>query len=210
MSNKIVFHEKNKTGIIILNKPKALNALDLEMAESFYSKLNDWKNNKKIKRILIKGEGKAFCAGGDVKSVSLSSKLSNLKKNFFYKEYKLNFAISNFNKDYLSIWNGIVMGGGVGLSIYGNARIATENSKFAMPETAIGFFPDVGASYFLSRLPKNVGLYLGLTGKIITYYEMMFFGISTHFYKNKNIKNMCVRSRLNKINFIKFLLLTLK
>ena len=196
MSNSIIFEEQNETGIVLLNKPKALNALDLEMAELFYDKLNDWKNNKNIKRILIKGEGKAFCAGGDVKSVFLSSNISNLKKKFFYKEYKLNFAISEFDKNYLSIWNGIVMGGGVGLSIYGNARITTENSKFAMPETAIGFFPDVGGSYFLSRMPKNVGVYLGLTGKIITSYEMMFFGISTHFYNSKNIKNV----EMNYIN----------
>ena len=98
MSSSIIFEEQNETGIVLLNKPKALNALDLEMAELFYDKLNDWKNNKNIKRILIKGEGKAFCAGGDVKSVFLSSNISNLKKKFFYKEYKLNFAISEFDK----------------------------------------------------------------------------------------------------------------
>ena len=156
MSNSIIFEEQNETGIVLLNKPKALNALDLEMAESFYDKLNDWKNNKNIKRILIKGEGKAFCAGGDVKSVFLSSGISNLKKEFFKKEYVLNYQISNFTKPYLAIWNGIVMGGGAGLSIYGSSRIATENAKFAMPETAIGFFPDVGASFFLSRIKKNI------------------------------------------------------
>ena len=137
--------------LIYLNRPKALNALDLEMTDLFYKKLNDWKNNIKIKRVLIKGNGRAFCAGGDVKSLFLSSGVSNLKKEFLFKEYTLNYEINKFTKPYLSIWNGIVMGGGVGLSIYGNARIASEKTKFAMPETAIGFFPDVGGSYFLSN-----------------------------------------------------------
>ena len=118
----------------------ALNALNLQMAEAFLEQLIKWQMDKNIQRILLTGEGKAFCAGGDIKSMFLSTKVLNLKKNFLYKEYTLNYAISQFTKPYLSIWNGIVMGGGVGLSIYGNVRIATENSKFAMPETAIGFF----------------------------------------------------------------------
>ena len=190
MTNSIIFQEKNETGIILLNNPKVLNALDLEMAELFFSKLNQWQYNNNIKRVLLKGEGKAFCAGGDVKSMFLSSGVSDLKKIFLFKEYKLNYAISQFTKPYLSIWDGIVMGGGAGLSIYGNARIATENAKFAMPETAIGFFPDVGGSYFLSRIPNNLGLYLGLTGDIIRVKEMIFLGIATHFHYNKNIGNV--------------------
>ncbi len=190
MKNSIIFQEKNETGIILLNNPKVLNALDLEMAELFFSKLNQWQYNNNIKRVLLKGEGKAFCAGGDVKSMFFSSGVSDLKKNFLFTEYKLNYAISQFTKPYLSIWDGIVMGGGAGLSIYGNARIATENAKFAMPETAIGFFPDVGSSYFLSRIPNNLGLYLGLTGDIIGAKEMLFLGLATHFHYSKNIKNV--------------------
>ena len=190
MTNSIIFQEKNETGIILLNNPKVLNALDLEMAELFFSKLNQWQYNNNIKRVLLKGEGKAFCAGGDVKSMFLSSGVSDLKKIFLFTEYKLNYAISQFKKPYLSIWDGIVMGGGAGLSIYGNARIATENAKFAMPETAIGFFPDVGGSYFLSRIPNNLGLYLGLTGDVIEAKEMLFLGIATHFHYSKNIENV--------------------
>ena len=190
MTNSIIFQEKNETGIILLNNPKVLNALDLEMAELFFSKLIQWQYNNNIKRVLLKGEGKAFCAGGDVKSMFLSSGVSDLKKIFLFKEYKLNYAISQFTKPYLSIWDGIVMGGGAGLSIYGNARIATENAKFAMPETAIGFFPDVGGSYFLSRIPNNLGLYLGLTGDIIGAKEMLFLGLATHFHYSKNIGNV--------------------
>ena len=190
MTNSIIFQEKNETGIILLNNPKVLNALNLEMAELFFSKLNQWQNNNNIKRVLVKGEGKAFCAGGDVKSMFFSSGVSDLKKIFLFKEYKLNYAINQFTKPYLSIWDGIVMGGGAGLSIYGNTRIATENAKFAMPETAIGFFPDVGGSYFLSRIPNNLGLYLGLTGDIIGAKEMLFLGLATHFHYSKNIGNV--------------------
>ena len=145
---------------------------------------------KNIKRVLLKGEGKAFCAGGDVKSVFLSSKISDLKKKFFFQEYKLNYAISQFNKPYLSIWNGIVMGGGVGLSIYGSARIATEKTKFAMPETAIGFFPDVGGSYFLTKIIRNVGLYLGLTGQVMNFEEVVFFDLATHYFNSEKIEKV--------------------
>ena len=179
-----------------LNKPKALNALDLEMAEAFLKQLNKWKIDKNIKRVLLTGEGKAFCAGGDIKSMFLSTKISNLKKNFLFKEYTLNYSISQFSKPYLSIWNGIVMGGGVGLSIHGSARIATERSRFAMPETGIGFFPDVGGSYFLSRISKGIGLYLGLTGKVIKAKELIAFGLATHFQLNENIEK-------TKLRFIK-------
>ena len=119
MNNSIIFDLQSETGIINLNRPKALNALDLEMAELFFSKLSQWNKDKKIKRVLLKGEGKAFCAGGDIKSMFLSSGVSDLKKIFLFKEYKLNYAISQFTKPYLSIWNGIVMGGGVGISVYG-------------------------------------------------------------------------------------------
>tara|TARA_B100001123_G_C15317560_1_gene1026687 strand:+ start:299 stop:1309 length:1011 start_codon:yes stop_codon:yes gene_type:complete len=196
LTDSIIFKENNGTGIVILNKPKVLNALDYNMVDLFLKQIKQWQTDKKIKQVLLKGEGKAFCAGGDVKSMVLSSEVSNLKKNFLFTEYKLNYAISQFTKPYLSIWDGVVMGGGAGLSIYGNARIATENAKFAMPETAIGFFPDVGGSYFLSRIPNNVGLYLGLTGDIIETKEMLFLGLATHFQNSKNIENL----ELNYIN----------
>ena len=190
MTDSIIFVEKNETGIIYLNNPKSLNALNLQMVELMHLKLIKWQKKINIKRILLKGEGKAFCAGGDVKSMFLSSDTSNLKKIFLFKEYKLNYLISQFSKPYLSIWDGIVMGGGVGLSVYGNYRIATENSKFAMPETAIGFFPDVGASYFLSRIKNNVGLYLGLTGDVLFAKEMIFLGIATHYYHSEKLNEI--------------------
>ena len=179
---------ENNTGIIKLNRPDALNAINYDMIIIFLNKLLEWEKDKKIKRVMLYGDGKSFCAGGDVKSLFLSSGKNDLKEIFFQKEYLLNHTINEFAKDYLSIWDGIVMGGGVGLSIYGNFRLVSEKSKFAMPETAIGFFPDVGGSYFLSKLNKGIGLYLGLTGKTCNAKDMMDLGLSTHFIPSKYIE----------------------
>ena len=187
---EIKFEIIRSTGVITLNRPQALNALNIDMAEQFSETLNKWSADKNIKRVLLKGEGKHFCAGGDVKKVHLSGNKSNLKKNFFSTEYKLNYEIYNFPKPYMSIWNGVVMGGGVGLSIYGDYRIVTDTTKFAMPETAIGFFPDVGGSYFLSRLKNNVGLLLGLTGYILNANEILSLEIGTHYCPINELDNL--------------------
>ncbi len=186
----IVFSETNQTGIIKLNRPKALNALNLEMAKKFHDKLLEWEEKDNISRVLLIGEGKHFCAGGDVKSLVLAGKENSLKHDFFKIEYKLNYLISQFSKEFLSIWNGVVMGGGVGLSIYGDHRLATDNSKFAMPESAIGFFPDVGGSYFLSNLPGNIGKYIGLTGEVLGLNELIFFGLATRYFKSNKIEDV--------------------
>ena len=186
----IIFSTKGSTGIIKLNRPKTLNALNLSMAEQFAKKLKEWEKNDKIERVLLHGEGNHFCAGGDVKSVHLSGKFSELKREFFSIEYQLNFQIKNFSKPYLSIWKGVVMGGGVGLSIYGDYRIATESTKFAMPETSIGFFPDVGGSFFLSRLDNNIGKYLGLTGELIQSKDLINFGLATNFCPEDKIDKL--------------------
>ena len=187
---EIKFEIIRSTGVITLNRPQALNALNIEMAELFSETLNKWSADKKIKRVLLKGEGNHFCAGGDVKKVHLSGNKSNLKKNFFSTEYKLNYEIYNFPKPYMSIWNGVVMGGGVGLSIYGDYRIVTDTTKFAMPETAIGFFPDVGGSYFLSRLKNNIGLLLGLTGYILNANEILSLELGTHYCPINELDNL--------------------
>jgi len=187
---EIKFEIIKSTGVITLNRPQALNALNIDMGEQFSETLNKWSADKKIKRVLLKGEGKHFCAGGDVKKVHLSGNKSNLKKNFFSTEYKLNYEIYNFPKPYMSIWKGVVMGGGVGLSIYGDYRIVTDTTKFAMPETAIGFFPDVGGSYFLSRLKDNIGLLLGLTGYILNANEILSLELGTHYCPINELDNL--------------------
>ena len=186
----ILFSEIDQTGIIKLNRPKALNALNLEMAKKFYDKLLEWEENNNISRVILYGEGKHFCAGGDVKSLVLAGKKNQLKYDFFKIEYQLNYLLSQFSKEFLSIWNGVVMGGGVGLSIYGDHRLVTDNSKFAMPEASIGFFPDVGGSYFLSNLPGNIGKYVGLTGDVLSVNELIFFGLATHYINLNDIEDV--------------------
>ncbi len=193
---EIIFEEIQNTGIIKLNRPQALNALNMEMAKLFSDKLKEWENNDTIQRVLLHSEGKHFCAGGDVKSLFLTRNENKLKKNFFKTEYKLNYQISQFSKEFLSIWNGVVMGGGVGLSIYGDHRLATESTKFAMPESSIGFFPDVGASFFLSNLPYNIGKYIGLTGTVLETNDLVYLGLATQYFNIEKLATV-------KENYIK-------
>jgi len=204
-SNFIEFSIKSTTGMIKLNRPDSLNALNFDMVNEFYDQLLRWKQDETIKQILLFGHGKGLCAGGDVKSLFLSSNKNNLKKKFFKIEYRLNNAINEFTKPHLSIWDGIVMGGGIGLSIYGNMRLATEKAKFAMPETAIGFFPDVGGSYFLSRLQKGIGLYIGLTGKACNARDLMDLGLATHYFPSNElsptIEKYIEEENLNQSNY---------
>ena len=145
-----------------------------------------------VKGILFMGSGeKAFCAGGDVLQIARSAaeRTSDWNRHWFSSEFLLNYLISTMDKPVISIWNGIVMGGGVGLSIYGSHRIATESTVFAMPETSIGFFPDVGGSYFLSHFVKQpgLGLYLGMTGHRISGYDAVRCGLATHFVEKSKL-----------------------
>lgn len=155
-------------GDILLNRPAALNALTYTMCESLTSRLALWQKDDSIKAVVIRGVGdKAFCAGGDVKSIVKYQDDIALAVDFFRCEYQMNRAIFHFSKPYISFLDGITMGGGAGVSLPGSHKIATERFSFAMPETTIGFFPDVGAGYFLNHCPGKIGIYLGLTGKRI-------------------------------------------
>lgn len=185
-SEDIIFSElsgKNGSiGHILLNRPKALNALTTEMCQAFYTQLTQWQNNKQIKAVIIQGEGeRAFCAGGDIRSLYYNGK-ENVSEalNFFRHEYRMNAAIFHFNKPYIALLDGITMGGGAGVSMHGSHRVATERLVYAMPETGIGFFPDIGAGHFLSRLAERIGIYLGLTGDRINAADAFQFGIVKH------------------------------
>ncbi|CAL7937470.1 unnamed protein product [Xylocopa violacea] len=163
----VLFKEVGNKGLITLNRLKALNALNLSMVEKIYPIMKQWELSKKL--VIVEGAGeKAFCAGGDIKSIATAFKPGQtnnaLGETFFRKEYTLNYFIGTYKIPYVATIDGITMGGGVGLSVHGKYRIATEKTLFAMPETAIGLFPDVGGTYFLPRLKGQLGLYLGLTG----------------------------------------------
>lgn len=133
-----------------MNRPQALNSLNLQMVKCISSKLAEWEKNMDF--IVVRGFGRAFCAGGDILAVTRGGPMDTCSgENFFKTEYKMNYQINQLRIPYIAIIDGITMGGGVGLSVHGKYRIATENTLFAMPETQIGLFPDVGGSYFLSR-----------------------------------------------------------
>lgn len=178
---EILFTQKNGIGIITLNRPEALNALNLNMIREMDKKLAEWAQDASIHAVIVTGAGeRAFCAGGDVKSVALD-KEGNLKRDFFREEYTLNHRIFTFPKPYVALVNGIVMGGGKGVSAHGSHRVVTENTLFAMPETNIGFFPDVGGGYFLPRCPGETGTYLALTSKRIKAIDTIYIGFGTDF-----------------------------
>nr|CAD7458054.1 unnamed protein product [Timema tahoe] len=180
---------KNK-GIITLNRPKALNALNLSMVRQIIPALREWEKDKNL--VLIKGAGeKAFCAGGDVRAVVESSlKKDKLGQDFFKEEYTLNSIIGTYHIPYIAFIDKITMGGGVGLSVHGKYRVATERTLFAMPESAIGFFCDVGGSYFLPRLGGKLGLYLGLTGTRLKGGDVLKAGIATHYCESSQLDQL--------------------
>ncbi|OCT63927.1 hypothetical protein XELAEV_18045023mg [Xenopus laevis] len=179
-------------GVITLNRPKALNALNLGMIRQIYPQLKLWEEDPETYLVIIKGAGgKAFCAGGDIRAVTDAGKVGDrLAQDFFREEYILNNAIGTCKKPYVAVIDGITMGGGVGLSVHGHFRVASEKTLFAMPETAIGLFPDVGGGYFLPRLTGKLGLYLALTGFRLKGSDVQKAGIATHFVESEKLSSL--------------------
>jgi enoyl-CoA hydratase/carnithine racemase len=169
-------------GVITLNRPAVLNSLNQTMVLSLLKQLKAWENNNQIKGVVIRAaEGRAFCAGGDLRLTYDRIRAHNSSMpDFFRDEYHLNKTIFHYPKPYIALLDGITMGGGVGISIHGSHRVATEKLLFAMPETGIGFFPDVGGSYFLPRLDANIGIYLGLSGARLVCDDAVELGIAQH------------------------------
>ncbi len=196
MQDDIIIEEligKNgAVGRIILNRPTALNALSENMCNIIHINLEKWGNDPNVKLVIIKGAGeKAFCAGGDIRQIhEQKGKPLVEPQPFFSAEYSMNHALFHFKKPYFALLNGITMGGGIGVSIHGSYRIATEKLRLAMPETAIGFYPDVGAAYHLVRRPKKFGWYLGLTGTTIGAADALHFGFCTHFVPSEKISDL--------------------
>lgn len=177
---------------LILNRPKQLNALSYTMVSRLLELFVSYEEDRDVKLIILKGKGRAFCAGGDVAAVVHDIEKGNWRPGaeFFQKEFTLNYLMATYSKPQVSILNGISMGGGAGASVHGRFRVATENTVFAMPETALGLFPDIGASYFLSRLPGFFGEYVGLTGARLDGAEMLACGLATHFVNSKKLSSL--------------------
>jgi len=186
---EIIAEQKGQTGVITLNRPQALNALTLSMVRDMTRALKDWGRDPSIHAAIIEGAGgKAFCAGGDVKSVALAARAGDAAAGeFFREEYTLNHLIHSFPKPYIALIDGIVMGGGVGISAHGSHRIVTENMLFAMPEANIGFFPDVGGGYVLPRMKGAVGTYLALTTYRMRANDALYAGFATHAVRSADV-----------------------
>jgi 3-hydroxyisobutyryl-CoA hydrolase len=199
---------------IMLNQPKKLNALDYKMVKSMLKRVQEWipdnidssssdeegaksiKEENYPKMVIMSGKGKAFCAGGDISSIYKQRTLKDglkLNKNFFRYEYLLDYSITRMKPVQVAFWQGAVMGGGCGISVNAPIRIATDNTVFAMPETAIGLFPDVGATWFLPRIFNNntaMGLYVGLSGDRIKGKDLAKCGYATHYVNLENLEKL--------------------
>ena len=201
MNNEIKIIQTGSVINITLSRPKVLNALNLNMVREIQKGITIWDNDPNISCVIIEGDGdRAFCAGGDIVSVyhSKNDKENNLAEDFFKEEYILNTNIKNFNKPWVSILDGISMGGGLGLAMHGSHRIVTENVLAAMPETAIGLFPDVGGGHFLSRTRGELGLFLALTGYQLKKEDCLFLGLGTNYILRKNILKLKNQLNINK------------
>lgn len=200
----VLFNNLYGLRTVELNRPEKLNALNGSMIRKIVPRLVEWEKSDMANVIVMKGAGdKAFCAGGDVAALAVQNQEGpegqKQSSDYFALEYKLDHYIATYKKPYIAFMDGYTMGGGVGLSIHAPFRIATERTIFAMPETTIGFFPDVGASFFLPRLPGAVGTYLALTSDRLSGANVFYSGIATHYLHSTSLPNL--ESRLAELRF---------
>ena len=180
----VIVELQGRIGFITLNRGTALNALSLAMIRALTATLLAWRDDPQVLAVAVRGMGKegpfgAFCAGGDIRFFHQAALAGNPElEDFFTEEYALNHLIHKYPKPYIAFMDGVVMGGGMGISQGGSVRIVTERTKMAMPETHIGLFPDVGGGYFLSRCPGHVGEYLALTGHTLGGHEAVAVGLA--------------------------------
>src|SRR5918994_3966155 len=180
---EILCERRGEAGLITLDRPKALNALTLRMVRALRRSLDAWEADPAVTRVVIAGSGeRAFCAGGDIRQLYDLGRGGRVEEAlaFWREEYELNIRIKRYPKPFVALIDGIVMGGGVGVSLHGSHRVAGDRYSFAMPEVAIGFFPDVGATYALPRLPGRTGTYFALTGERLRAADALALGLATH------------------------------
>eukprot|EP01119_Soliformovum_irregulare_P000817 TRINITY_DN10604_c0_g1_i1.p1 TRINITY_DN10604_c0_g1~~TRINITY_DN10604_c0_g1_i1.p1 ORF type:complete len:359 (-),score=90.03 TRINITY_DN10604_c0_g1_i1:103-1179(-) len=199
--------KRDSVGIITLKRSRALNSLNLEMLKDLALIFDRWKNDASISAILLQGEGKAFCAGGDIKQLCEAAKRKDFETtlSFFQTEYTLDYNIWKYPKPIISILNGVVMGGGVGISAGNKFRIATDSTVWAMPETAIGFFTDVLASYFLthsSHINLAMAIYITLTGARLNGLECVYTGLASHFVPQSQLEEAIRRIYASQLDDI--------
>jgi enoyl-CoA hydratase/carnithine racemase len=180
---EVLFARRGTAGIVTLNRPAALNAVTLGMVRLLHAQLAAWRDDPAVTRVLVTAVGgRAFSAGGDLRGLYEAARAGRQQESlaFWREEYRLNAAIKHYPKPYVALLDGIVMGGGAGLSVHGSHRVAGDKFLFAMPEVGIGFFPDVGATWFLPRFPGELGAYCALTGERLKPADGIAAGVATH------------------------------
>ncbi|PKY03536.1 ClpP/crotonase [Aspergillus campestris IBT 28561] len=197
-ADDVLFSSLYGVRLIELNRPKKLNSLNGSMARKILPRMKEWEKSDLANIVMVSGAGpKALCAGGDVAALALQNEQGpegqQQSTDFFELEYRLDHTIATYRKPFISVMDGITMGGGVGLSVHAPFRIATERTLFAMPETTIGFFPDVGGSFFLPRLDGETGTYLALTSERLKGVQALYGGIATHYLHSSSLSSLTNR-----------------
>ncbi|MFD7027433.1 enoyl-CoA hydratase/isomerase family protein [Streptomyces sp. NPDC059917] len=182
-ADHVLLHTEGRAGYVTLNRPRALNALTHAMALRIDAALTAWEHDPAVAAVVLRGAGeRGLCAGGDIRSIHEDARSgSTASADFWRDEYRLNARIARYPKPYVALMDGIVMGGGVGISAHGSVRIVTERSRVAMPETGIGFVPDVGGTYLLTLAPGELGTHLALTGTPVDAADALLCGLADHF-----------------------------
>jgi enoyl-CoA hydratase len=196
VTDDVLISVEGNVGRLRLNRAKAIHALTAEMCDAMSEALLEWRDDDKIEAVVIDhAEGRGFCAGGDVVMLAKSGESSDAEqaKRFFFAEYRLNHLLFTYKKPTVAIIDGITMGGGVGISLPCTFRIATENTRLAMPETGIGLFPDVGGGWYLPRLPGRAGQYMVLTGARFDAGDCCYLGLATHYVEQAKLADMIDR-----------------
>jgi enoyl-CoA hydratase/carnithine racemase len=189
----LVARREGIAGTLLMNRPKALNALDLPMIRAFAAAIAEWRDDAAVRLVVLEGAGgRAFCAGGDVRAVRAAAIAGDRAavEAFFSEEYAVNTGIAAFPKPWVSLIDGVCMGGGIGVAVHNGPRVVTEHALVAMPETAIALFPDVGTSFVLPRLPGAIGTWLALTGARLTGADSVHAGLATHFVPRARLADL--------------------
>ncbi|NUT89650.1 enoyl-CoA hydratase/isomerase family protein [Pseudomonas corrugata] len=189
---EVLVEVRNHIGHLTLNRPAGLNALTLAMVRSLQQQLDAWLADPQIHAVVLRGAGdKAFCAGGDIRSLYDSHKQGDtLHEDFFVEEYALDLTIHHYRKPILALMDGFVLGGGMGLAQGADLRVVTERSRLGMPEVGIGYFPDVGGSYFLPRIPGELGIYLGVSGVQIKAADALYCGLADWYLESRKLAQL--------------------
>jgi enoyl-CoA hydratase/carnithine racemase len=195
VSDAVLISVDRGVGRLRLNRPKAIHALTTQMCEMMSAALLKWRSDPAVEAVVIDhAEGRGFCAGGDVVMLARSgNEDAEEAKRFFFAEYRLNQLLFAYDKPTIAIMDGITMGGGVGIALPCDFRIATENTRLAMPETGIGLFPDVGGGWYLSRLPGRVGQFMALTGARLDGAECRYLDLATHYVEQAGVADLVER-----------------